>query len=208
MTDVALRGRIGPNAVTQLRAVLIDDLGSWEARDLFGAADLADLFDDPPTEMIDERAPVALFRALFARLDEREAIRLAETAGARVADYVIANRIPAKAVSLLTVLPPILGAPVLFQAIEKNAWTFAGSGRCDCDAKRRPQIEIRDNPLSMPGAAWHRAVFERLFRRLVCAGATVRAVTGRDGVDGFHVDVGKPCRVGRGKALCLNCVET
>lgn len=206
MTEAALLGRIGPNAITQTRSVLIDALGRMEARCLFRVAGVEVLFDTPPSTMIDERAPAALFEALFERYGTREATRFAEQAGARVADYVIANRIPAQAARLLKVLPPILGAPILFTAIERNAWTFVGSGRCVCHANRRPQIEISDNPLIMPGAAWHRAVFERLFRRLICAGAAVRAAPCLGGADRFDIDFGRPCVMGRGKAFCMNCV--
>lgn len=40
----------------------------------------------------------------------------------------------------------------------------------------RPLIEISANPLAMPDCAWHGAVFERLFTRLVARGTRVRHV--------------------------------
>ena len=53
---------------------------------------------------------------------------IAEEAGARTADYIIANRIPAPVVRLLRLLPAFIAAPVLMAAIRKHAWTFAGAG--------------------------------------------------------------------------------
>jgi divinyl protochlorophyllide a 8-vinyl-reductase len=203
---VAQRGRIGPNAVLQLRTVLLEQEGRAAAERLFTAAGQAEALDDPPSDMVDQAVPAALFSALFRLYPRDRAIGIAEEAGRRVADYVIANRIPAPAVRLLSVLPPILAAPMLFQAIERNAWTFAGSGLCTARAEKSPQIEIHGNPLKMPGSVWHRAVFERLFRRLVCAGTRVRAMPGAYGSDRFVVSYGRPCGSPKARTLCLNCV--
>lgn len=198
--------RIGPNAVLQLRAVLLDTEGPAAALRVFKNAGQAEALDRSFTTMVDQAVPAALFDALFRTYPREQAVALAEAAGRRVADYVIANRIPAPVVRLLAVLPPILAAPMLFQAIERNAWTFVGSGLCIARAEQSPQIEIHGNPLKMPGAAWHRAVFERLFRRLVCAGTRVRALPGAGGADRFVVSYGKPCTAANPHTLCLNCV--
>lgn len=200
------RGRIGPNAVLQLRAVLLEEEGRTAAERLFAAAGQSEALDQPPSDMVDQAVPAALFAALFHLYPRARAVAIAEAAGRRVADYVIANRIPAPVVRLLSVLPPILAAPMLFQAIERNAWTFAGSGLCTARAEQIPQIEIHGNPLKMPGAVWHRAVFERLFRRLVCAGTRVRAMPGANGSERFSVSYGRPCGAAKAHPFCLSCV--
>ncbi len=169
---------IGPNAITQLRLALIDGLGSDAARRIFEKADAATAFDTPPTEMIDERLARRVFDTLFQTLPPDQAGDLARTAGTRTADYIIANRIPKLAVGVLRWAPPSVAGPMLIRAIAKHAWTFAGSGRFKTLPRRRSapaRVTIEGNPLSMPSAVWHRAVFERLFQVLVCRGATVKA---------------------------------
>lgn len=199
-------GKVGPNAVLQLRSVLIERLGHGVAHALFEAAGHLSAYDWPPTEMVDQRLPADLFATLFERLTPAQAEAIAQEAGIRTADYILENRLPIKVRRLLEVLPPVLAVPMLLNAIKRHAWTFVGTGTFSADAHRRPQIEIADNPMPMPGAVWHCAVFERLFRRLVCAGTTVRHMPGRNGTDRFVLDYGHPCRAGKGNAFCMDCV--
>ncbi len=132
------------------------------------------MFDDLPTEMVDERIAAALYRALFAALPEEVARAIASQAGLRTADYILAHRIPQIAKTVLRLLPERLAAPRLAGAIEKHAWTFAGSGAFSVATGPPLEFHIADNPLAMPGCVWHRAVFERLFRRLVSQRTRVR----------------------------------
>ncbi len=140
---------------------------------VFTRAGYPELLDAAPDEMVDEAVPAALFRALWQVLPAESARRVAVEAGRRTADYVIANRIPAAARLALRLAPRALGARLLLRAIERNAWTFAGSGRCETAARPTYAISIADNPLRMPGCVWHRAVFARLFDRLTAPGAAV-----------------------------------
>lgn len=161
-------GLIGPNSVIQLREALIAEMGTQYAEQLFGLAGYQSLFHNLPDTMIDETIPQALFAGLFAHLPPAQATRIAEDAGRLTADYIIANRIPKLVVKILRLLPPTWAGRMLMKAIKKNAWTFVGSGHCDLQFNTPPAIRIDDNPLSMPGGCWHRAVFLRLFQRIVC----------------------------------------
>jgi len=181
----AVRGRIGPNSVIQLAAALCAAGGETAAQNLFGRLGFSDLLGQPPTDMIDEHIPAALFDALWRHHGPQPARSIAADAGRRTADYVLQNRIPRVAQAVLRTLPARLAAPVLLKAIEKNAWTFAGSGTCRTRSGRICRIEVEDNPLVMPGCAWHSAVFERLFRELVSARTEVRCV--EDGCKGDRV---------------------
>ncbi|MCZ8316929.1 bacteriochlorophyll 4-vinyl reductase [Phreatobacter sp.] len=157
---------IGPNAVLQHAAVIRRHGGEARLAQVMAAARLSRL----PTgdAMIPEGEAAALHRALRTAPD---AEALEREAGAATADYILAHRIPAAAQRLLKALPAALAAPLLSRAIERNAWTFAGSGsfrRIDSWT-----FTLRDNPLvrgeqaGEPLCAWHAAVFERLYRVLV-----------------------------------------
>lgn len=167
-------GMVGPNAVLQLEAALRSRLGPTGADWVFAAAGQSNLLHEPPKEMIDERVPSALFGALWRELPADEAAEIAHEAGLRTADYILANRIPKPAQLLLKWLPARLAAPLLLKAIQKSAWTFAGSGTCRVRPGRISRIEIAANPLAMPGCVWHVGVFERLFRTLVSPSCRVR----------------------------------
>jgi len=163
-------GRIGPNALTQLLP-LLEAAGGAALRDgLLARAGVSCLPD--MTGLIDE-APVArLHQAMRAELPDL-APSLARTAGVRTADYILSHRIPGLAQTVLKALPGWAAAPVLSKAIERNAWTFAGSGRFEVAARVRPVFLIHDNPVvrgeqsAEPLCHWHCGVFERLFRVLV-----------------------------------------
>lgn len=180
-------GRIGPNAITQTLAALIALEGHAVAGRVFEVAGLRRYLDSPPEDLLPETEPAALFAALWTVLSPSRAVAVAAEAGMRTADYVMANRIPPLARLALRLLPARLAAPLLLQAIERNAWTFAGSGACVTRSGAPGLIEIKDNPLAMPDAAWHVAVFERMFRSLVSPGARVRHVSALS-VSRFEID--------------------
>ena len=159
--------RVGPNAVLQLIGVLREHDDKQLVERVFSSADLTFLLYRPPKAMIDERIPKRLFDALWSELPSDEAAKIAREAGKRTADYIIATRIPGIAKQLLRLLSPWLATLFLLKAIEKNAWTFAGSGTCSTrSGARKPTIGIRNNPLAMRDCAWHSAVFEQLFKQL------------------------------------------
>jgi divinyl protochlorophyllide a 8-vinyl-reductase len=163
-------GLIGPNALTQLLP-LLEKAGGAELRD--GLLAEAGIFTLPDMRGLIDEAPVArLHQAMRAGLPDL-APSLAWEAGLRTADYIIANRIPAPIVLLLRALPAPLAAPLLIRAIERHAWTFAGSGRFQVLSHRPLRVAIHHNPVVRGESSdhalchWHSAVFERLFTRLV-----------------------------------------
>ena len=165
---------VGPNAVIQLAHALRDMHGTDAARQVFECAGFAELLDQPPTQMINEHIPAALFAALWRNLPDESATRIAKDAGRRTADYILANRIPRAVQIILRRLPAQIAAPILLAAINKNAWTFVGSGTCHTRPGQPAVIEVANNPLAMPDCVWHQSVFERLFRELVSPATVVR----------------------------------
>ncbi|MBI1416484.1 MAG: bacteriochlorophyll 4-vinyl reductase [Limimaricola sp.] len=163
-------GVIGPNAVTQLLAVLADAGQAEVATRLMARAGCA--VPDLDKGLIDE-APVARLHQALRTDYPDEAAGWAAAAGTRTADYILARRIPKAAQGVLKALPAVLSAPLLARAIAKNAWTFAGSGRFRVVSTRPITFEIADNPVvrgetaDHPLCDWHAAVFTRLFQVLV-----------------------------------------
>ncbi|MCX7890537.1 MAG: bacteriochlorophyll 4-vinyl reductase [Rhodobacteraceae bacterium] len=161
-------GRIGPNAILQLVAPVEAAGGEPLVQCLLAAAGL----DGPPAAdgLIPEVWAARMHREL--RRLRPDAAAILREAGARTGRYILARRIPAPARAVLRTLPAVAAAPLLARAIEKHAWTFAGSGRFAVTSTRPPVLELAGNPLirgeeaGAPLCHWHAAVFTVLFRAL------------------------------------------
>jgi divinyl protochlorophyllide a 8-vinyl-reductase len=161
-------GLIGPNAVLQLLP-LLDRAGGadWRA----GLMARAGLDAAPDGSGMIPEAPVARLHQAMRRDRPDIAAGLGWQAGLATGDYILAHRIPRAVQRLLRLLPWRIAGRVLSQAIARNAWTFAGSGRFLVIAPLR--FDLRANPLvrgevaDHPICDWHRGVFTRLFQTLV-----------------------------------------
>lgn len=177
MPDAAT-ARIGPNAVTQMVPALDRVLGADVRTELLAQAGIIEL---PRLDagLMPEAPAARLHQVLRAKRPE-EAPEIARAAGLATGDYILANRIPKPAQTLLKLLPARLAAPLLISAIAKHAWTFAGSGRFEVFSRDPITFAIHDNPVVRgetalaPVCHWHAAVFERLFTTLVHPAYTVR----------------------------------
>ena len=188
--DVAQPAKIGPNAILQLIAVMREEQHDRWLRDIFYRSGLSAMLLDPPTEMVDEAAVADLYDALFGRLPPAAASRIAGKAGRHTARYILANRIPKPVQFLLKLLPARWSAPLLLRAIERHAWTFAGSGKTRVVTGDEAAIEIAGNPIAMPGCVWHGAVFETLLQRLVSVKASGRhTACCRDGAPACRFEI-------------------
>lgn len=171
--------RIGPNAITQLVAVLDRVEGRGLRDQVMAAAGVA--VPDPTLGMIPEAAAAAVHLALRMALPER-AEGLLRLAGLATGSYILRHRIPRAAQWVIRALPAPLGARMLAGAIARHSWTFAGSGAFRIVGRRPLVFEVAGNPLvaglrgDHPMCHWHAAVFERLFARLVWRGCVVREV--------------------------------
>ncbi|MGF1455900.1 MAG: bacteriochlorophyll 4-vinyl reductase [Alphaproteobacteria bacterium] len=170
--SITAPAKIGPNAAIQLFKALEAAKGAEAARAVARAAGCEDWYDHPPADMVSEVPVIRLFRTLEA-MHPQHASAIEAQAGRRTADYIIANRIPAFACMVLKRLPARIAGPLLAKAIERHAWTFCGSGTVTVHPGPPCRFEIADNPLTRglaadrPACAWHTAVFNQLFRRLV-----------------------------------------
>lgn len=168
---------IGPNAVLQAVAVMEERLGHAETQAILADAQIESL--PSGRHMIPEVEALRLHRWL-ALHEPMGAFVIAEEAGARTADYIMANRIPRAACWLLRHLPARLAAPLLMAAIRKHAWTFIGAGDFTAASAWGFTIDRRaaDDSLPPPDSLfhWYAAVFTRLYRELVAADCTCRVL--------------------------------
>ncbi|WP_300060497.1 bacteriochlorophyll 4-vinyl reductase [uncultured Roseobacter sp.] len=170
MPDTATehRGLIGPNAVLQLLPHLESLGGRQNMKATLERAGILEIPDG--RHMIPEKDAARLHQLLRAE-EPTVATSLTTAAGRDTADYILRHRIPKPAQYVLRALPARPAARLLSRAIAKHAWTFAGSGAFS--ASDPWTFYIKDNPVirgevsHTPLCAWHAAVFERLYRRLV-----------------------------------------
>lgn len=175
MSDSARHGTalIGPNAILQTIPVLDQLLGQDGCGRLLERAGIIKIPDGQ--SMIPEHLAANLHRQL--RQDAPQLSRqAAERAGLATANYILANRIPKPAQTVLRLLPAGLSAKVLSRAIHRHAWTFVGSGRFDVvdpwcfEIHNNPLIRGEKHPACL--CHWHTAVFARLFQVLVAGNCT------------------------------------
>lgn len=168
---------IGPNALLQLTAPMAAHLGASAVAEVFAAAGTS--VPPPDSGMIAQARVTAVFTTLAHR-HPADAGPILQAAGAATADYILANRIPVVAASLIRALPGALGARLLAAAIGRHAWTFAGSGQFRHRLGVPLILEIAQNPLALPSLGrcdWHAAVFQRLFASLAWPDAQVHEGT-------------------------------
>ncbi len=165
--------RIGPNAILRVAEALRAGPDAAAVERVFETAGLAHYLTTPPTEMVDEREVTALHRALREVLGVKRAREIGADAGRRTGDYLLANRIPRPAQWILKVLPKPMAAKVLLQAIEKNAWTFAGGAVFRTEAGPPTRFVFEGSRICLetqspvPLCDFYGGTFERLFRVLV-----------------------------------------
>ncbi|HEX4931967.1 MAG TPA: bacteriochlorophyll 4-vinyl reductase, partial [Gemmatimonadaceae bacterium] len=176
--------RIGPNAIIQTAATLVDRVGAAEAAALLSATTPWRL-DHLPTEMVDERDFSALMRGVLDHYSVVQAEAIMRESGIRTGDYLLRVRIPRLAQHLLGALPRRLGLRLLLSAITRNAWTFAGSAQFVVmhDARGVTAFELRGCPAcrglagDRPVCHYYAATVEHLVSSIVARQARVREVT-------------------------------
>lgn len=184
-TALAGNACVGPNAIIQVGRAISAHLGEPMRRRVFEAAGLGQYLRAYPERMIPEGEAARLLRSLDEQLEVADAQMIAAEAGKATGAYILEHRIPLAAKALLRLLPRQVAGRLLLKAIAANAWTFAGSGSFRGRWGRRPIMEIANNPLAVLDCRWHVAVFETLFRSMVC-GSTVVTHT--------HPAEGRVCR--------------
>jgi bacteriochlorophyll 4-vinyl reductase len=119
---------IGPNAIIQVADAIRREFGSDHLLHIMQTARLGHFVAEPPQHMVSEGDVVRLHRAVAASLPVEAGRALMWQAGENTAQYLLANRIPRLAQTVLKLLPAVSFSPAASDsAISRHAWTFAGS---------------------------------------------------------------------------------
>lgn len=175
-------GRIGPNAILRIIEALESASGTPVAREVLERAGLAAYLESPPIAMVEAREVRELHRALRETLGPEQARAVGRQAGRLTGDYLLANRIPPFAQTILRALPAPLAGRLLLKAIARNAWTFTGNGLFTYSPGRPHRLRIAgcaicDGALSEePLCDYYGATFEGLFQVLVAPRTRVMEV--------------------------------
>jgi divinyl protochlorophyllide a 8-vinyl-reductase len=165
--------RIGPNAILRVAEALGESYDPETRARVFQHAGLLHYLGHPPSAMVDEREVSALHQSLRELLGVQHAREIGRDAGLRTGDYLLANRIPALAQTVLRLLPAGIAERLLLKAIARNAWTFAGSATFTAKPGCYPHFVLAGSPIcrgasaSLPLCDFYAATFQRLFRVLI-----------------------------------------
>ena len=119
----------------------------------------------------------ALHQALRHRYPE-VAEAVGRSAGKATTDYLLDNRISARAQELISMAPKPVALWLLGQSAKLNARHFGGSG--ELILRSSTVFELRHNPIlrgetaASPVCHYHAAAFERMYKRLVDPGMICR----------------------------------
>jgi divinyl protochlorophyllide a 8-vinyl-reductase len=162
--------RIGPNAITRMAEAMSGLHGAEVCQRVFDAAGLSFYLASPPESMLDEAHVIALHQAARTHFTVDAYAEVARLAGELTGRYVLRKRIPGPVKTLLTLLPFVLSAPILAGAMQRHAWTFAGSGAFSYRRQGRGlMLRIDDSPIARDvhgvksACAYYTGSFERLF---------------------------------------------
>jgi divinyl protochlorophyllide a 8-vinyl-reductase len=164
---------IGPNAIIRMAEALKGQLGQGAMEGIFRDAGLGTYLRALPEQMVDECEVTALHRALRSQVSGEAARAASVEAGFLTGDYLLANRIPRPAQSVLKLLPAKLASKVLLKAISRNSWTFAGSGEFSVNDSYPVTVAVagcpicRDSVADEPVCDYYAATFQRLYSVLV-----------------------------------------
>lgn len=170
---------IGPNAIIQVAGAIQREFGPDRLGRVMRLAQLEHYISNPPEHMVSESEVTRLHQAVVNALSAGNGCEVMWHAGQNTARYLLANRIPRSAQVILKVLPAPLAARLLLKAIERHAWTFAGSSQFRYCARHPVRISLTGSPMFASPASrqlaarYFEATFVTLFCELVSARTSV-----------------------------------
>jgi divinyl protochlorophyllide a 8-vinyl-reductase len=135
--------RIGPNSIIQTVAALEAVYGKTKSEAMLRKIGQGYLIGNLPNEMVEEAKFHSLVIALQKEIGESATSGILKESGERTARYLLKVRIPGIFQQLVKILPARPAFKLLFFAISKNAWTFAGSGEFSYSMNRPPDITVK-----------------------------------------------------------------
>jgi divinyl protochlorophyllide a 8-vinyl-reductase len=164
---------IGPNAIIQVADAIRREFGPDQLLRIMHAARLGHFVAEPPQHMVSEGDVVRLHRAVAASLPVEAGRALMWQAGENTARYLLANRIPRLAQTVLQVLAGRSCSPAADECHQQAR----------LDLRRQQHVQLQHGRTGADLARWFAAVcsssvpdsgrglfqatFETLFRELV-----------------------------------------
>ncbi|MEL7257577.1 MAG: bacteriochlorophyll 4-vinyl reductase [Pseudomonadota bacterium] len=171
--DDLVQPRIGSDAVLQTLNALSDIGGDILAQKVVEAAGLRYMLDQKLQDMVPQNMFLALVQAIEDALPKSQVDLVAVSSGRKTGGVLLEQYIPDMAQKLLHTLPSPVAGPLLLQALERHAWTFAGSANVCHQAGPPLQFVIENNPMAIWGCLWQCALLETVFRSLISPDARV-----------------------------------
>jgi divinyl protochlorophyllide a 8-vinyl-reductase len=190
MEAVSTTDEVGPNAILQT-AQAIAQLHGEAVRDAVLSQAHLPPWGAAPHGLVDAALVRNLNQALRQTLGPDAALATMRRAGELTGGYILANRIPRRAIAALRLMPAPLGVNMLLMAIARHSWTFAGNASVEIrHGWRHYAISIRQNPIAFGPCVWHEAVFATLLTPLAGKGLRVRETACcRDGAQACRFEV-------------------
>ncbi len=168
--------KIGPNSIIQTVAALEATYGKTKAENMLRKIGQGYLIGNLPKEMTEETKFHTLVGALQKEIGDTATASILKDSGERTARYLLKVRIPGIFQRIVKLLPPRPAFRLLFFAISKNAWTFAGSGEFAYTLSRPPEISVRVTFPTQPVVGnFYLGTFTTLLQELVNKKAVIKA---------------------------------
>jgi divinyl protochlorophyllide a 8-vinyl-reductase len=161
------RGMMGAQTVLPMVAAIERRLGAAVVAQLLDEARFTRLPEHG--EHVRERQVAVLHQALRRQYpDQAESIQ--REAARDAVEWIMHNRIPARARLLMSGMPWGMAVWMLGRHAAQNSWAFGGSGRFELLSTS--EFQLTDNPLirgehsTHPICVWHEELFQQTFRRM------------------------------------------
>lgn len=161
------KGMMGAQTVLPLVAAIERNLGPDVVAHLLDEARFIHLPEHG--EHVRERQVAVLHQALRRQFPE-QAEEIQREAARDAVEWIMHNRIPARARLLLSGMPWQIAVWMLGRHAAQNSWAFGGSGQFK--VLSTSEFQLVDNPLIRgehahgPVCAWHEELFQQTFRRM------------------------------------------
>lgn len=168
--------KIGPNSIIQTVAALEASYGKTKAENMLRRIGQGYLVGNLPKEMTEETKFHTLVGALQKEIGDTATASILKESGERTARYLLKVRIPGIFQKMVKLLPARPAFRLLFFAISKNAWTFAGSGEFSYRLSTPPEITVKVTYPTQPVVGnFYLGTFTALLQELVSPKATIKA---------------------------------
>lgn len=171
--DDMVQHRIGSDAVLQTLDALSEVGGVHLVQRIVDVAGLRYVVDQTLPDMVPQSVFSALVQSIEDMLPRSQVDLVAVKSGRKTGAILLEQYIPDMAQKLLRTLPKRVAGPLLLHALEKHAWTFAGSASVHHIDGPPLKLVIGSNPMANWGCLWQCALLETVFRHVISPDARI-----------------------------------